>query len=97
MSNSGLTKYQDECLEILAEECGEIVVEKSKIFRFGAMVESHHHPGNTHIACLEQELGDILAMIDMVKDSGIGITAIGLEQAKQRKLNKVTRWMNNKE
>ena len=40
MSNSGLTKYQDECLEILAEECGEIVVEKSKIFRFGAMVES---------------------------------------------------------
>lgn len=96
MSNSDLTPYQDELLEILVEECGEIVQEKSKIFRFGVASVSHHfNDGRTHLDCIEQELGDVLAMIELIKESGIGITDYGLEKAKQKKLAKLPRYMNN--
>ena len=96
MSRSGLTPYQDECLEILAEECSEVIQEKSKIFRFGCNNKSHHHVGKLHSECLEQELGDLLAMIELVQYSGIGITADGLAAAKQRKIEKVLNWMTYK-
>jgi NTP pyrophosphatase (non-canonical NTP hydrolase) len=95
MSKSGLTPYQDECLEILVEECGEVIQEKSKIFRFGCYEESHKHPGMSHAECLEQELGDVLAMIELVRLSGVGISEAGLEAAKQRKLKKVITWMTH--
>lgn len=95
MSNSGLTPYQDECLTILMEECGETVQEICKIMRFGLTSESHHTLGSNHLTCLEQELGDIIALIEIVRDSNIGITAYGLEQAKQKKLNKVNNWMKH--
>jgi NTP pyrophosphatase (non-canonical NTP hydrolase) len=93
MSQSGLTQYQDECLEILAEECAELIQEKSKIFRFGCHEDSHHIIGKTHAECLEQELGDVLAMIELVQQSGIGISVEGLAAAKARKLEKVINWM----
>ena len=95
MSKSGLTQYQDECLEILAEECAEVIQEKSKIFRFGMMQESWHHKGMTHAECLEVELGDLLAMVELAEQSGL-VTKDGLERAKQKKLQKVIMWMTHK-
>lgn len=94
MSNSGLTPYQDEVLTILNEECGEVVQEICKIMRFG-INSRHYHHNNIHWENLEQELGDILACIDMVKHANIGITEDGLEAAKQRKLEKVVKWMKH--
>ena len=96
MSRSGLTPYQDECLEILAEECAEVIQEKSKIFRFGCNEYSWHNTTLKHVEMLEQELGDLLAMIELVQQSDIGITTAGLELAKQKKLEKVRNWMTNK-
>ena len=96
MSQSGLTPYQDELLEILAEECAEVVQEKSKIFRFGLDKESWHIKGKTHAECLEQELGDVLAMIDLLLYSGIGISKQGLDAAKEKKTEKVLNWMTHK-
>lgn len=96
MSQSGLTPYQDECLEILAEECAEVIQEKSKIIRFGCNELSHHIQGKTHAQCLEQELGDVLALIELVQLSGIGVSKQGLESAKARKLEKVLKWMTTK-
>ena len=96
MSKSGLTPYQDECLEILAEECAEVIQEKSKIFRFGCNEYSWHNPGLKHCEMLEQEMGDILAMIELVQQSGMGITVAGLEAAKQKKIEKVLNWMTHK-
>ena len=96
MSNSGLTKYQDECLLILQEECGETVQEICKITRFGLNKVSHHTVGKSHLECLTQELGDLLAMIQMVAESGIGVTEAGLKQAMANKLAKVQLWMYNK-
>ena len=95
MSNSGLTKYQDELLEILVEECGEIIQEKSKIIRFGIDEDSHHIIGQTHRQCLEQELGDMLGMIQLLVDSDIGITYNGLQEAADRKKKKVVQWMTH--
>lgn len=96
MSKSGLTPYQDECLEILSEECAEVIQEKSKIFRFGINETSWHHPAFTHAECLEIELGDLLAMIELVQLSGIGVSVEGMEAAKQKKLTKVLKWMSHK-
>ena len=96
MSKSGLTPYQDECLEILVEECAEVIQEKSKIFRFGCDATSWHHPDKLHSECLETELGDLLAMIELVQLSGIGVSKAGLELAKQAKLQKVLKWMTHK-
>lgn len=96
MSNSGLTPYQDELLEILVEECGEIIQEKSKIFRFGLHEESHHVRGSSHLACLTQELGDILCMIELLYEADIGITEEGLREATLKKREKVTKWMTHK-
>jgi len=44
---------------------------------------------------LTQELGDLLAMIELVKDSGVGISNDLLQEAKQKKLEKVVKWMTN--
>lgn len=96
MSRSGLTPYQDECLEILAEECAEVIQEKSKIFRFGCNEYSWHNLDSKHAEMLEQEMGDVLAMIELVQQSGIGITKEGLEVAKQKKIEKVLNWMTHK-
>ena len=93
MSRSGLTPYQDECLEILAEECAEVIQEKSKIFRFGCNEYSWHNKELLHCEMLEQELGDLLAMVELVQQSGMGITIAGLEAAKQKKIEKVLNWM----
>lgn len=91
-----LTPYQEECLTILMEECGEAVQEICKIYRFGLEEMSHHSPEKNHIACLTQELGDIMCMIEMVRDSNIGITDKALASASQRKREKVGKWMKNK-
>ncbi len=96
MSQSKLTPYQDECLEILAEECSEVIKEKCKIFRFGCYESSFNDPEKTHVQCLENEIGDLLAIVEMVTLSGIGINPQRIEEAKQKKLIKVAKWMFNK-
>jgi NTP pyrophosphatase (non-canonical NTP hydrolase) len=91
-----ITPYQDEVLTILTEECGETIQEICKIKRFGLSNHSHHVEGKTHLECLTQELGDLLAMIQMIKESNIGITDEGLAICKQKKLDKVVKWMTHK-
>lgn len=88
-----MNNYQDELLTILMEECGETVQEICKIKRFGLDEMSHHIKDKTHRECLTQEMGDILAMIQMVVEGELGITHEALESAKNYKLNKVKKWM----
>jgi NTP pyrophosphatase (non-canonical NTP hydrolase) len=95
MSESGLTPYQDEVLTILMEECAEVVQEICKIKRFGYTEQSHHIKGKTHSECLEQEIGDIIACVQLLKDANIGISADRLAAAKERKLAKVVKWMTH--
>ena len=77
-------------LELLSEECAEVIQIKSKIIRFGI---DDFHPGNkkTNRDSLVQELGDVLAIIDILKNNGI-FTEEQLIEAKHRKLKRLEDW-----
>lgn len=84
-------KYQiQEALDILQEECAEVIVEVSKCRRFG--VDSlHYKTGIKHSAMLETEVGDVLALIDILIDQGI-LDPLTLDVAKQSKKEKLKQW-----
>jgi hypothetical protein len=84
----------EETLGILQEECAEVIVEVSKIRRFG--LHTAHYKSDmqyTHRAMLEQEIGDVLAMVDILIDQGV-LNADILESAKQSKKLKLKQWSN---
>ena len=81
-----------EILDILQEECAEVIVEVSKCRRFGLDSE-HYKTGELHRAMLEQELGDVLCMIELLYMEGV-ISEEGLMAAKQKKEEKLRKWSN---
>jgi NTP pyrophosphatase (non-canonical NTP hydrolase) len=82
-----------EIILILSEECAEVAKEVSKIMRFGP---DQIKPGKnkTNIQVLEEELGDLLAMIELLVDKNVGVTNEGLELAKKAKFEKLKKWSN---
>lgn len=84
-----------EILTILQEECAESIVEVSKCFRFGPdqMMEGFDV---TNIQRLEKELGDVLAMVELLTDLNVGVTTQGLKEAKKAKFEKLKLWSNLK-
>lgn len=79
-----------EILDILQEECAEVIVEVSKCRRFG-VDSKHYKTGELHGKMLEQELGDVLAMLKLLIEAGV-VTESGLEQAAEKKLEKLKLW-----
>lgn len=82
-----------EILLILQEECAESTQAISKCFRFGP---DQVKPGKekTNIQHLEEELGDLVAMIELLTDKNIGISKEGIEKAKYKKFQKLKTWSN---
>ena len=82
-----------EILLILQEECAEVTQAVSKCFRFGP---DHMKPNKpmTNIQMLQEELGDLLAMIELLVDNNVGVNNSGLEEAKKNKFKKLKRWSN---
>jgi NTP pyrophosphatase (non-canonical NTP hydrolase) len=82
-----------EILTILQEECAEVIVEVSKCFRFGPdqMMEG---VDVTNIERLQKELGDLLAMVELLVDNNVGITDQKLIEAKMKKFEKLKKWSN---
>ncbi len=85
-----LTKFSDEFqnLAILQEECNEIIHIGFKIRRFG--FDNYHpkNPNKTNIDLLTQEIGDMLAIIDILKANGT-IDEEEIILAKHRKIKKL--------
>ena len=81
-----------EVMDILQEECAEVIVAVSKISRFGL---NNFKPGKpkTNLEHLEEELGDTLPMINILLEFGI-INPLALEQAKLAKIEKLKKWSN---
>jgi NTP pyrophosphatase (non-canonical NTP hydrolase) len=79
-----------EVMNILSEECAEVIQAVSKCHRFGL---NNFKPGKplTNAQHLEGEIGDVLAMIDLLKSYNI-ITEEGLNTAKQAKIEKLKQW-----
>jgi NTP pyrophosphatase (non-canonical NTP hydrolase) len=81
-----------EILDILQEECAEVIVEVSKCRRFGTD-SLHYKTGITHREMLEQEIGDVLCMIELLHQEGI-LSEEGLMAAKQKKEEKLRKYSN---
>jgi len=83
---------EKEVMDILQEECAEVIQAVSKINRFGA---DNVKPGKpkTNREHLEEELGDMLAMIDIMMELGI-VSYGNLEIAKKAKIVKLKQWSN---
>jgi NTP pyrophosphatase (non-canonical NTP hydrolase) len=79
-----------EAMGILQEECAEVIVEVSKCNRFG--IDSlHYKTGLAHNKMLEMEIGDVLAMVDVLIEQGV-LDTQSLEQAKSAKKEKLKVW-----
>lgn len=81
-----------ETLDILQEECAEVIVEVSKCRRFG-LDSLHYKTGQAHKEMLANEIGDVLAMVDILLEQGI-LNQNKLDQAKQAKRDKLKLWSN---
>jgi NTP pyrophosphatase (non-canonical NTP hydrolase) len=82
----------EEALGILQEECAEVIVEVSKIRRFG--LNSVSWKTNVpHNETLEMEVGDVLAMVDILLEQGI-LDQANLVAAKQAKKEKLKKFSN---
>ena len=81
-----------ETLDILQEECGEVIVEVSKCRRFG-LTSTHYKTGLPHSEMLEIEVGDVLAMVDILLEQGV-LSQDKLDIAKQNKKDKLKKWSN---
>ena len=86
-----MKQQSEEALRILQEECAEVIQAISKIFRFG---KKHRYPGPaspTNLDKLQDEIGDVLAMVDILVESGVFNRDILLEASERKKI-KLKTW-----
>ena len=81
----------NEILDILQEECAEVVQVISKCRRFG--MENTYKEGGTQREHLIQELGDVTLLIELLKAHGV-YTDQELRAAQTRKSLKLVEWSN---
>ena len=81
-----------EAMDILQEECAEVIQAVSKISRFGL---DNFKPGKpkTNREHLEEELGDLMAMIDILQEMDI-VSFSKIDQAAEAKIEKLKKWSN---
>lgn len=79
----------EEILDILQEECAEVIVAVSKIRRFG--IDNTYKDGGTQREHLVQELGDVTLLIELLKAHSV-YTEQELIDAQRRKATKLTKW-----
>lgn len=87
-----MKEISNEALHILQEEMAESIQAISKVYRFGW--DSCHPtvaPTKTNKQHLVEELGDVLALIDIVKDL-YGLSEEDILQAKLNKIEKLKKW-----
>lgn len=85
-----MNNKEKEVMDILQEECAEVIQAVSKVSRFGI---DNYKPGKplTNREHLEEELGDVLAMVDIMLEQGI-VNISKLEEAKRAKIEKLKKW-----
>lgn len=85
-----MNNQEHEVMNILSEECAEVIQAISKCHRFGF---DNIKPGKlkTNLEHLEEELGDLLAMIDILENMEV-INRQALDLAKIAKIEKLKKW-----
>lgn len=79
-----------EVLSILQEECAEVIQAVSKVQRFGLLAH-HPHRTATNKEELEEELGDLLAMINILTWHGY-LDQANIQLASQAKADKLKQY-----
>lgn len=87
-----MNKQQQEILDILQEECAEVIQLISKCRRFG-LNNTHLKSGKLNKECLTEEVGDLMCMIELAVSTNI-ITAESIKAAQNNKLEKLKTWSN---
>ena len=90
MKMKQINEANQEILLITQEECAEVTQAISKVFRFGM---EDTHKGETNREHLEEEIGDLMCMIDLLIDSGM-VSQSAVMAAKNEKLMKLQTWSN---
>jgi len=85
-----MTSKITEILDILQEECAEVIQSISKCRRFG-MDNVYLKESGTQRENLVKEIGDVVAMIELLKQHGV-VTESEITVAKQNKFNKLRKW-----
>jgi NTP pyrophosphatase (non-canonical NTP hydrolase) len=85
-----MNSREKEILCILQEECAEVTQAISKIFRFGI---DNHKPDQdkTNRQHLEEELGDLQCMINLLIESGM-VSENNIMKAEIKKHAKLEKW-----
>lgn len=83
-----MNDVEKEILLIAQEECAEVTQAISKVFRFG--FDSVHNGVNNR-EHLEEEVGDLMCMIELMIDSGI-VSEAAVMTAKHEKMAKLEQW-----
>lgn len=81
-----------EALIITQEECAEVTQAIAKIMRFG-FDSRYPEEAPTTRQNLEMEVGDLMAMIDILVDNDV-IKQSQIDAARQRKKEKLKTWSN---
>ena len=89
---NNMDKYDklNEILLITQEECAEVTQAISKIFRFGYR-DAWPKEGPNNRARLEEEVGDLLCMVDLMIESKI-LSDSNVNAARYAKREKLKTW-----
>jgi NTP pyrophosphatase (non-canonical NTP hydrolase) len=87
-----MNEQEREVMNILSEECAEVIQAISKCHRFGM---DNYKPGKpkTNRDHLQEEIGDLLAMVDILLEMDV-IEQTILDSAKRAKIEKLKKWSN---
>ena len=88
MTNS----VDQEILDITQEECAEVIQAISKIRRFGYL-SKHPSSTQTNRQHLEEEIGDLMCMVDLMREVGMIDWAEVIEHS-DNKREKLRKWSN---
>lgn len=82
---------QKEALLILQEECAEVIQAASKVFRFGTDSRWPHQESPTTLEELQLEIGQVLAMIDVLTQQCL-LSDSAINEARKYKIEKLKVW-----
>ncbi len=82
-----------ELLTILAEECAEVIKAVSKSLRFG-LDNGYPDSNATNRDDIEQEVGDIMAVVERLVDRGV-LSVASIERCAEAKSVKLARYLQS--
>lgn len=86
-----MNEKQKEALLILQEECAEVIQAASKVFRFGTESRWPREESPTTLEELQLEVGQVLAMIDVLTQQCL-LSDSAINEARKHKIEKLKIW-----